>query len=123
MKTLTHKFVEFIPENIEYGIIYISLQYKSVVHSCVCGCGNRVITPLSPADWKLTFDGISISLYPSIGNWNFNCKSHYWITNNKVTYATRWNNEEIDFGRYKDKKKKKKFYRNKKLLRFLNFQF
>ncbi len=79
---LQHKFVEFIPDRIEDGLLYISVQYCTAIHKCVCGCGNEVVTPLSPTDWRLTFDGISISLYPSIGNWNFDCQSHYWIKNN-----------------------------------------
>lgn len=115
MKTIAHRFVDFIPENLEPGILYISLEYKTVVHSCACGCGNRVVTPLSPTDWKLTFDGISITLYPSIGNWNFNCKSHYWIKNNKIKHAPRWSKYEIDTGRLKDKKKKNKYLYKKKL--------
>lgn len=84
MKTLKHKFLEEIPDYLEDGILYISMQYKTVVHKCACGCGNEVVTPLTPNDWKLIFDGRTITLRPSIGNWNFDCKSHYWITNNAV---------------------------------------
>jgi hypothetical protein len=47
------------------------------------------VTPFSPKDWKLIFYGESVSLYPSIGNWNFPCKSHYWITKNSIEPA-RW---------------------------------
>ena len=42
-----------------------------------------MVTPLKPTDWKLTFDGKTITLYPSIRNWNFACRSHYWIRNNR----------------------------------------
>ena len=99
MKILKHEFVEYIPESIEDGIIYISIAYKTAVHNCICGCGNKVVTRLSPTNWKLTFDGDSISLYPSIGNWNFACKSHYWITNNIINYARLWSDDEIEYGR------------------------
>jgi len=34
-----------------------------------------VVTPLSPTGWSLIFDGETVSLYPSIGNWNFPCRS------------------------------------------------
>ena len=54
MKTINHKFVEFIPEEIEDGYLYISVIYKSAVHNCICGCGNRVVTPITPTDWRLT---------------------------------------------------------------------
>ncbi len=91
MKIYTHEFVEFIPKFPEEGILYISLRFCTVVHKCACGCGNKVVTPLSPNDWKLIFNGDAISLYPSIGNWSFECKSHYWIAENTVKWARRWN--------------------------------
>ncbi len=93
MMKLSHEFVKNIPEKIDDGIIYISMEYATAIHKCCCGCGNEVITPLSPTDWKLIFDGESISLYPSIGNWNFDCKSHYWIKNNKIKWARQWTEE------------------------------
>ena len=84
MTTITYKFVEYIPEEIQEKIIYISIEYKTVVHKCICGCGNRVVTPISPTDWQLTFDGKTVTLDPSIGNWNFKCQSHYFIIKNKI---------------------------------------
>lgn len=81
---IKHKFVRDIPQNPEEGILYISIPYKVAVHLCACGCRNKVVTRLSPTDWKLTFDGTSTTLYPSIGNWNFTCRSHYWIKNNNI---------------------------------------
>jgi hypothetical protein len=114
MKILQHKFVEFIPENLEDDILYISIEYCTAVHKCICGCGNEVVTPLSPTDWQLTFDGESVSLNPSIGNWNFKCQSHYWIINNKIKYSRGWSNAEIKSGRSKDLKKKKKFFSKRK---------
>lgn len=113
MKIIQHKFVEFIPEFIEDGIIYITIKYHTAVHNCVCGCGNKVVTPFSPTDWKLIFDGKSISLSPSIGNWNFACKSHYWITNNRIKYSRKWHSWEIDSGREKDIKSKKDYFKKK----------
>lgn len=103
---LQHKFVEFIPELLEEGILYISLTYCTAIHKCVCGCNNEVVTPFSPTDWKMTFDGETISLSPSIGNWNFNCRSHYWIKNSEIIFARKWTDEEIKDGFEKPKKKK-----------------
>lgn len=107
--TLQHKFVDTIPEIIEYGTIYISLKYKTAIHKCICGCNNEVVTPISPTDWQLTFNGISISLSPSIGNWNFPCKSHYWIVKNEIVYSVSWNDKKIKTERKKTKRKKKNF--------------
>ena len=111
--TLQHKFVDFIPDIVEDGVLYISIKYCTAIHKCVCGCGNEVVTPLSPTDWKLTFDGKTISLYPSIGNWNFKCQSHYWITKNKIKLAEKWDKEEIQDSRNKDKKRKTDFYKER----------
>lgn len=90
MMILTHKFVEFIPEEIEEGILYISISFSTAIHKCVCGCGNEVVTPISRKGWKLSFDGESVSLSPSIGSWNLTCRSHYFITNNKIKWARSW---------------------------------
>lgn len=90
MMILQFKFVDFIPDKLEDGILYITLKYCTAIHKCVCGCGNEVVTPISPNGWKIFFDGISISLYPSIGSWNLECKSHYWIKNNKIIFARKW---------------------------------
>ncbi len=83
---INHKFVDNIPEFLEKNTIYVSIKYSTSIHSCCCGCGNEVVTPLSRNDWKLTFDGESVSLYPSIGNWNFPCKSHYWINQDQIQW-------------------------------------
>jgi len=98
-KTLTHEFVEFIPDALKEGTLYVSMEYATVVHKCCCGCGKEVVTPLSPTDWKLIFDGKTISLDPSIGNWSFACQSHYWITNDRARWAAHWSEAKIDVGR------------------------
>lgn len=110
MKMLEHKFVEFIPDKVEEGVLYISIEYCTTIHKCVCGCGNEVVTPLSPTDWRLSFNGKTVSLYPSIGNWNFDCQSHYWIKNNKIEFSDRWTKDQIDFGRENDMKKKVEYF-------------
>jgi len=84
MKTLVHEFADNIPVSIEEGKVYVSIKHETVIHKCPCGCGNEVVTPLSPTDWSLTFNGESISLDPSIGNWSFPCRSHYWIRKNET---------------------------------------
>lgn len=109
-RSLTHRFVHFIPEVIEEGVIYISLEFATATHKCCCGCGEEVVTPLSPTDWQLTFDGQSVSLFPSIGNWGFRCQSHYWIERNRVRSAPSWSKREIDSGRAKDARAKRRYY-------------
>jgi hypothetical protein len=120
---LKYKFVVNIPEKLDKETIYISVKYCTAVHKCICGCDNEVVTPLSPTDWELSFNGKSVSLYPSIGNWNFDCKSHYWIVNNMVKLAENWNNFEIEQGRQRDKNIKLKYYEKRKKSNKLLFLF
>ena len=62
-------------------------QYAICGHLCACGCGERVITPLSPTQWKLVYNGETVILYPSIGNYAFACQSHYFLTNGKIVWV------------------------------------
>ena len=121
MKTrLKHKFVDYIPDKLESYTIYISLQFSTAVHKCVCGCGKEVVTPLSPMDWSVKFNGETVTFDPSIGNWNFKCQSHYWIEESKVIKCRKWNNYEIEEGRKNDSKLKNKFFKKKKKWQWLN---
>lgn len=85
--SITPRFVETIPDHLKDGILYISERYSTAIHTCCCGCGEEVVTPLSPADWQLHRRGSTVSLSPSIGNWSYACRSHYWIRNNQVLWA------------------------------------
>lgn len=96
---LEPEFVEFIPEVLEDGKLYISRTYATAVHRCCCGCGHKVVTPLSPTGWRLTVEGALGSLHPSIGNCGFPCQSHYWIRRNAVRWPYPMTPEEIDAGR------------------------
>ncbi|MEU5554075.1 DUF6527 family protein [Micromonospora sp. NPDC047793] len=98
-----YEFVDYVPSELADGTIYISVEYATAVHSCCCGCGHKVVTPLHPAQWKLTFDGESISLDPSVGNWNLPCSSHYWINRNRVRWAGAWSEDKIAAGRRRDR--------------------
>ena len=109
-KHLRHQFVEFIPERLEEGVIYISQHYSTVTHKCCCGCGEEVITPLTPTDWSLHIDGNAVTLYPSIGNWSFSCQSHYWIRRSKVIWAYQMSQKRIELGREKDRDAKKAYF-------------
>src|SRR5574341_134807 len=100
--TVRHEFVDTIPDSLEDGIVYVSIRCATAVHLCCCGCESEVVTPLSPTDWSVTFDGQSISLCPSIGNWSFPCQSHYWIQCNRVRWACRWSEAEIAGARRRD---------------------
>jgi len=96
---LTHRFVEEIPERLNELTVYVSIPYATIVHLCPCGCGSEIVTPLGRCDWRLMFDGESISIWPSIGSWNLPCKSHYWIRRSRVRWAPKWTQRQIEASR------------------------
>ncbi|HEY4326377.1 MAG TPA: DUF6527 family protein [Mucilaginibacter sp.] len=93
---LTPEFVTTMPDKLKEGILYISFKYHTAIHLCACGCGYKTITPFgrSPNSWTLInkpiwIDGQDanlITLTPSIGNFNFPCKSHYFLTENNIQW-------------------------------------
>lgn len=104
------EFVEFIPGRLEDGVIYISIRFGTIAHACCCGCGSEVVTPLSPVGWSFTYDGQAISLDPSVGSWALQCKSHYWIDRNRVSWAAQWSTRKIASGRRKDAAEYRSYY-------------
>lgn len=111
---LAHRFVRSIPKELEPGVLYMSMEYATAIHSCCCGCGSQVVTPLSPTDWQMSFDGESISLSPSIGNWSFPCRSHYFIKKGKIVEAGQWESKQVEAGRKQDRLNKARFYQTEK---------
>ena len=95
MMMLETRFVKFIPERLNKGVLYVSYEYNTAIHLCACGCKNKVVTPISPIQWSYNYNGESISLSPSIGNWNFDCKSHYWIRDSQIVWAKKWSTDKI----------------------------
>lgn len=100
--TLTPSFVEVIPDRLEKGTLYICERYHTAIHLCCCGCGEEVVTPLSPVEWSVHMSRGKISLHPSIGNWSFECRSHYWIRNNQVVWAGGLTDKQIKLVKARD---------------------
>jgi len=69
----------------EPGVLYVSFTYSTAGHICPCGCGQEVVTKLSPARWQVIFDG-EISLSPSVAATGLPCNSHYFITRGAVDW-------------------------------------
>lgn len=87
--SLRPAFVDVVPDAdlMEHDVLYISIAYATVIHMCACGCGREAVTPLSPEEWSLTYNGETVSLNPSIGNWGMECRSHYWVRANKIVWV------------------------------------
>lgn len=84
--------VENIPEELQEGILYYSLKYHTAAHLCPCGCGSKVVTPITYLgqcaernSWGLQYtdDGI-VTLTPSVGNFQLPCKSHYFVRSSRI---------------------------------------
>jgi Family of unknown function (DUF6527) len=113
MNKISHIFVKNIPENLADNTVYVSIEYATAMHKCACGCGSKVVTPISPIGWSLNFDGDTISLHPSIGNWSFPCQSHYWVKRNSIMWAPRLTKEQIEKGRTYEEEDTKDYYDKK----------
>jgi len=113
--TVEHEFVEFVPEVLEQGKLYISIPYATAVHLCACGCGIKVVTPISPPEWTLKWDGDTVSLDPSIGNWQFPCRSHYWIRRSRVVWAPPMSASAIKQGRKREANERDAYFNEKAL--------
>lgn len=107
--TLIPEYVDYVPEQLKEGILYICEQYKTIAHKCCCGCGEEVITPLSPAEWSIRKEGNTVTLHPSIGNWSFKCQSHYWIRKNQVQWEKAMSQQQIKRVRARDVADKEKY--------------
>ena len=105
-----HEFVDYVPSDPEDGVIYISIRFRTIVHKCACGCGTKIATPLSPANWKMTYDGDTISLSPSVGGWGLPCQSHYWIASNQVRWSSQWTDTQIVAGRSRDDADRRQYF-------------
>ena len=92
---VTPDFVDEIPNVPEHGKLYLSCRYRAAVHLCACGCGAKISTPLHPTGWRLSYDGETVSLSPSVGNWSEKCKSHYVIRDSRIIWADRLPRDKI----------------------------
>jgi hypothetical protein len=86
-------FCKFIPDNLEYGNVYISEEYNTSTHLCACGCGILTVLPIGDPNkgvyWIMTKRETNVvSFHPSVGNHHSTCptKAHYFIVNNKIIW-------------------------------------
>lgn len=104
VRHLEPEFVETFPTPLVPGILYVSIEFTTCAHLCACGCGEEVITPLSPAQWSLTYDGRDVSLRPSVGNWSLACQSHYVVDRGRVRWSAQFTKRQISANRARDRR-------------------
>jgi hypothetical protein len=110
LSELKPEFVDFVPPDLEEGVLYVSMNYGTAIHLCACGCGEKAVTPLTPTDWKLIFDGETVSLWPSVGNWSFDCRSHYVVKKNKIRWAEDWSRSKVRANRDRQHGEKQRYF-------------
>jgi len=80
-------YCDFIPNQLEDGVLCISKKFNTAIHLCACGCKIQIVTPFNREDgWVLTERDGYITLTPSIGNFSGQnpYHAHYFITDNKI---------------------------------------
>lgn len=117
LQQIRPEFVDTIPRELEQGVLYISERFRTAVHKCACGCGEKVVTPLSPVHWTLRVQGNTVSLHPSIGNWNYACRSHYWIRQNRICWAGSMDERQIDRVQARDRLDQERYIQQRNLRR------
>ena len=105
------ELVEFMPSILEPDVLYVSEKYRTAAHLCACGCGEKIRTQLGPLGWKFTSQRQGPSLYPSIGNWQKPCRSHYFIKSGLVVWATALTEVEVLYGRKAELKHRDAYFR------------
>jgi hypothetical protein len=56
---------------------------------------------LSPAAFEIASAG---------GNWEFPCRSHYWVRRNQIHWAPQWTPQKIKQGRERDAADLERYY-------------
>lgn len=110
LKRLELHRVDEMPAILELGRLYVSDAFSTAAHLCACGCGSKVRTPLGPAEWALRETEGGVSLWPSVGNWQKPCRSHYVIENGNVIWCAPWSDTAVLAGRESEIKRRLNYY-------------
>jgi len=102
--------VEYMPKQLEPGILYVSEKFGAVAHLCACGCGAKIRTPLGATEWAFAEKSSGPSLWPSIGNWQQSCKSHYIIDSGEIIWCGTWTPDQIMAGRRAEEARRKAYF-------------
>ncbi|MFO1015778.1 MAG: DUF6527 family protein [Caulobacteraceae bacterium] len=107
--------VEFMPKDLENGVLYVSQKYRTAAHLCACGCGEKIRTPLGPTEWSVEMGAAGPTLYPSVGSWQRPCRSHYLNTNGAVRWANQWSDKQVEAGRRREAEVREEFFATRRM--------
>ncbi len=118
--------VEGMPKQLEPGILYVSDEFETAAHLCACGCGAKIRTPLGVTEWSVRETRLGPSMWPSVGNWQQPCQSHYVIDEGRIIWCDKWSPEQIAAGRHREQVRRDAYYdamyaKHGLLLRFWNW--
>jgi hypothetical protein len=102
--------VHFLPKELQEGVLYVSEEFGVAGHLCPCGCKSKVITPLDATEWSFKEVNGRPTLFPSIGNWELPCQSHYWVTNGNIEWSYKWSEDKIIAGQKDEDRRRKSYY-------------
>jgi hypothetical protein len=108
---ITVEHVRLMPAQLAPGVLYVSREFETATHLCACGCGSKVVTPLGETDWTHWMSPSGPSLFPSVGNWQLPCRSHYWIWNGGIEWAEEWSDEQVKEGREREMARTQAYFR------------
>ncbi len=110
LDNITLQRVEFMPKQLEPGILYVSEKYGTAAHLCACGCGAKIRTPLGPTEWAVKEVAGQPSVWPSVGNWQQACQSHYIIRGGRIIWCGKWTPEQVLAGRHEEEARRRVHY-------------
>lgn len=102
--------VHLMPQELKPGILYVSKEFGTAHHLCACGCGSKIRTPLGPTEWRLQETADGPTLWPSIGNWQKPCRSHYVIRRGRIEWSESWTPEQVLSGRAREVRRREQYY-------------
>ena len=89
----------------------ILLLFLLTVYPVAASSADDAQTSQNRPHWSFELKGGLF--YPSIGNWQFPCKSHYWISGGEIRWAEEWTPEQIEAGREAEDQRRRRYYRER----------
>jgi hypothetical protein len=86
--------VERLPSVLDEETVYVSEEYELAALKCACGCEHRVTLLLNDGHTVTEIAGLA-DISPSIGVWDAECKSHFFIRRGKVIWGKEFSDAEI----------------------------
>jgi hypothetical protein len=99
-----------MPKVLEAHVLYVSEEFHTAAHLCACGCGSKIRTPLGPTEWTVEDGARGPTMWPSVGNWQQDCRSHYWFLDGEVVWGATWSPDQVAAGRAHEERRRRDYY-------------